>query len=371
MEINSFSAKFAVYHDKIRSAGYPAERYDVTTSDGYILEVNRIPRGQNQHDARARPVVFMMHGLTGCSNSYVELGPRYAMGFNLADAGFDVWLGNARGVGNSRRHVSLNPDHRRQKFDFFDFSWEDIALYDLPAMIDFALQHTGQNRLHYIGHSQGGTVFLVLNSMRTEYNAKFASAHLLAGVGYQRHFPNPTLKRAASFTSSIHALAKTRGVVEIYGPDWTVTSEGIVSSSTCANTTCSRDADLDQIIEEIIDGAELMAGSAVKQFAHYGQNINDRAFRRWYYSPTMNILKYGSATPPSYNLNRINVDVIMHYTLGDDLLDERDVLSMVNDLPRGQARRVAKADFGHVDFVASSLVKSLVTDFIIDDLRRR
>lgn len=48
-------------------------------------------------------------------------------------------MGNARGNAYSRSHVSLNPDDSSEKMDFFDFSWEEIALIDLPAMIDFAL----------------------------------------------------------------------------------------------------------------------------------------------------------------------------------------------------------------------------------------
>ncbi|CAF4863815.1 unnamed protein product [Pieris macdunnoughi] len=356
-------------HDKIVKAGYTAERYDVVTEDGYILEVNRIPRGKGSSWSSKRPVVFMMHGLTGCSNSYVELGSQYAMGFNLADSGFDVWLGNARGVGNSRRHKSLNPDNNRQKSKFFDFSWEEIALYDLPAMIEFALKTAGQDKLHYVGHSQGGTVFLVLNSMKPEYNKKFISAHLLAGVGYQKNFPNSLLKTAARFTTTIHNLAKTSGIYEIMGPDWN--SKNAIAKSGCANGACSRSSEVEDIIEEIVNGADLVAGSSVKQFAHFGQNINDRVFRRFYYTPSINLLKYGSLSPPEYNLKKVNVDITMHYALGDDILDERDVLSMVADLPRAKARKVAKDTFSHVDFVASSLVKQLVTDYIIDDLKRR
>lgn len=124
--------------------------------------------------------------------------------YNLADAGFDVWMGNAKGTRNSRFHVTLNPDDREEKFEFFDFSFEQIATYDLPAMIDYALAHTGKPQLHYIGHSQGGTVFLVLNSMLPEYNQKVASAHLLAGVGYQSNFPSVVLGTLARYTTIIY-----------------------------------------------------------------------------------------------------------------------------------------------------------------------
>lgn len=33
-----------------------------------------------------------------------------------------------------------------------------MAKYDLPATIDFILKKTGQEKLHYVGHSQGTTI---------------------------------------------------------------------------------------------------------------------------------------------------------------------------------------------------------------------
>ena len=36
----------------------------------------------------------------------------------LANAGYDIWLGNARGNSYSRAHVKLNPDTDREFWDF-------------------------------------------------------------------------------------------------------------------------------------------------------------------------------------------------------------------------------------------------------------
>lgn len=33
-------------------------------------------------------------------------------------------------------------------------SWNEIGYYDLPAMIDYVLDFTGEGQLSYVGHSQ-------------------------------------------------------------------------------------------------------------------------------------------------------------------------------------------------------------------------
>ncbi len=53
----------------------------------------------------------------------------------------------SRGNAYSRRHVSLTPEQTA----FWDFSWDEMARGDLPALVDYVLATTGQRQLAYVG----------------------------------------------------------------------------------------------------------------------------------------------------------------------------------------------------------------------------
>jgi pimeloyl-ACP methyl ester carboxylesterase len=100
----------------IAEHGYPVEEHSVTTLDGYILTLFRIPHGL-QPSGIQRPPVLLQHALLCSSFDYVNNAPNESLGFVLADAGFDVWLGNNRGNQWGRQHVNLTVDSEA----FWDF----------------------------------------------------------------------------------------------------------------------------------------------------------------------------------------------------------------------------------------------------------
>ena len=52
------------------------------------------------------------------------------------------------------------------------FSWDEMAKYDVPAMINFVLKKTNQSSLYYIGHSQGTLIMFAYLSQHPEFSHK-------------------------------------------------------------------------------------------------------------------------------------------------------------------------------------------------------
>ncbi|CAH2102897.1 unnamed protein product [Euphydryas editha] len=353
---------------RIAKDGYYSESHTLMTTDGYILEVHRIPfrRFETAQNAVkiSKPVVFLMHGLQGSSLSYTFLGPGSSLAYLLAENGYDVWMGNARGGLNSRRHVTLDPSKDGEKF--FDYSFEDIGLKDVPEMIDYILKVTRQSKLDYIGHSQGGTAFFVMNSIRPEYNEKIKSAHLLAGVGYMEHFPNRILNAIAISTNLLYSIAVNEGILEILGPRDSSNFNQEISTSPQFGLL----GILLEAISSIFKAFELVTPASIKQYAHFGQNIAAKSFNRWHYGAIENLSRYGSFTPPPYDISKITINTTMHYTVNDNLLDERDVLKMASVMPNAAARKISRETYTHHDFVLARDSKELLYNYILEELNK-
>lgn len=177
--------------ERIKVAGYQGEYHRTKTDDGYVLKIHRVlPKQHSDFKGSA----FLMHGLFRNATDFISSGPKTALAYYLADNGFDVWLGNSRGTKYSS-HEYLPA----KSADFWNFSFHEMGLYDLPAMLDCMLENTNRRKTFYIGHSQGTSQLFALLASRPEYNEKIIEAHLLTPAVIMKRSVSPALTLSAKF----------------------------------------------------------------------------------------------------------------------------------------------------------------------------
>lgn len=122
---NSLNTDARTCRDVITELGYPYEAISVVTADGYVLLLERIPRRD------ARKVVYLQHGILDSSMGWVSNGVIGSPAFAAFDQGYDVFLGNFRGL-VSREHVDKSISSRQ----YWTYSINEHGVADIPAMIE-------------------------------------------------------------------------------------------------------------------------------------------------------------------------------------------------------------------------------------------
>ncbi|KAI7732488.1 hypothetical protein M8C21_024207 [Ambrosia artemisiifolia] len=111
--------------DVITELGYPYEAIKVVTSDGYVLVLERIPRRDS------KKAVYLQHGVFDSSMCWVSNGIVGSPAFAAYDHGYDVYLGNFRGL-VSREHVNKKLSSRQ----YWRYSINEHGTQDIPALIE-------------------------------------------------------------------------------------------------------------------------------------------------------------------------------------------------------------------------------------------
>jgi lysosomal acid lipase/cholesteryl ester hydrolase len=351
----------------VQKYGYPVEEHIVETEDGYLLTHFRIPHGRAGASARRRRPVILQHGIASASDMWILMGPERSL-----DAGYDVWLTNARGNRHSWKHVTLAPDCA----SFWNFSWHEMGYYDIPATIDYIMAITGE-KLYYIGHSMGTTMLFVMTSTRPEYNAKFRIAFALAPVAFLWKPRHQLLKAIIPSSKQIANALEEANVWELlpYRKEFAelvsfFCCDGSPTQILCVDTYFFLFGDDSERLNKTllpVYMAHLMAGTSTKSLNHYAQIIRSGKFREFDYGHVKNMEHYGQSEPPDYNVKNIIAPISLQYGRGDLIVSPEGVQHLSDQLPHLVAMVQAQPpNFNHIDFVLANDARPLIFDHILN-----
>jgi pimeloyl-ACP methyl ester carboxylesterase len=329
---------------------YPWTAHTVVTEDGFKLKLYRI-QAKRSKITQGKKVVFLQHGLMDSSDSWLVNGEDRSLGFVLANAGYDVWLGNSRGNKYSRNHREYQPEDK----EFWDFSFQEMGRYDVPANINFILKTTGQEKLTYIGHSQGTTqMFAGLSDPATALllNNNVNKFIALAPVVYLPNQLSGFLKTVSKFTLLTDAANLFRAWEWLPGKCTTNEFQTKFQTFVCekAPGLCNIGLSLfdrnprwddERNIPMFIK--HMPSGTSLRTIIHFQQNMNQAdpqnpRLTMFDFGTKENLLRYKRYSPEDYDFRLITTPVrgfvCKEDTLGnhvDNSILERNLLRLGKD----------------------------------------
>lgn len=332
---------------------YPNEKHTVITSDGYILEIHRIPHP-------GQPPILLSHGVLSSSADFLVMGPNQSLAFLLHDQQYDVWLFNYRGNRYSRNHVTLNPNSSGSKF--WQFSMHEIATIDLSATVDYIITSTGQPRLYYTGHSMGTMIFWILLSEQPKYNDKFHLMQALAPVAYLGHIESKIMRQIVKTMDTMEVLFTMNGIQELFAhstferaskfTDLCLASLANVCFPVMEDVVGEGLGELNKTVLSTVFG-HFPAGTSLRVFEHTAQLVQSKRFAKYDWgSAAENQKLYGYAAPPSYNLKNTRVPVCLHYGTEDGIVALKDVDILASEM-ESVVERNEIYGYNHLDFLYS------------------
>ncbi|TYJ27543.1 hypothetical protein E1A91_A07G194100v1 [Gossypium mustelinum] len=305
----------------VESNGYDCEEHWVITKDGYVLNVLRIPLGRfvGCRKARNRPPVLLQHGML------------------LA---------------------------------YWNWSWDELVAYDLPATFHYVYNQTGQ-KLHFIGHSQG-TLMVMAAMSRDQLLNMLRSAALLCPIAYLGHTTS-LLSRFITdnfIAEALHSLGLykfdlndliTMRTLKIICRIPSVDCSNMFTPYTGQNCCIKRSK-----TEIFLDHQP--QPTAMKNVIHIFQMVRRGTLTMYDYNDCdENIKHYGQPTPPAYNMTCIPNDlpIFLSYGGADALSDVNDVKLLLDCLKHHDPGKIVVQyieSYAHADYLMAEKAKEDVYD---------
>lgn len=379
----------------IQSRGFRSQTHHVITDDGYILGIFRIINSKVPTHKLKRPII-LWHGLMQWSNDFINNSPGghinehiddrnvgNNLGFELAKRGYDVWLGNTRGNAYSRNHTHLAVD----SWKFWNFSLDEMILYDVPAVVKHVRKMSGRNKIGWIGHSQGNTIILALMSINPEYSQIVEPVIFLA--------PSYTLSAASPPAAIPWSIPGEMLCANLVVPQIMKEVGGKFLPDDIlrpiAAKICSIYYPGSELCKQVIlftAGGYLSGGlnasrmsvylgyssfgESTKNLAHSCQRIKSGRFEKFDYLPSENLARYGKKSPPEYDVSRITSrHLILMSSFTDRIADAVDVQKLRNRLRVPFIDYVVPVKyFSHQDFMWGMRAGELINTPIVHYLYR-
>ncbi|KAG8288194.1 hypothetical protein J6590_020958 [Homalodisca vitripennis] len=314
-----------------KSAGFPVEEHRTVTEDGYLIVLHRIPPLASIREQR---VVIYIHGLFASSLDMVIRGRKMGFGYQLSEAGFDVWLPNLRGSTDNPITVNVTKNNP------WDFSWDENARYDFPAIMDYVLATTGTRKVSTIGMSMAANVVLGGVALRPQYNQRLGCMVFFAPTARMK-YTTSFVRFAAPHWQWFQKIAEIYRIYKIPNMNnelfhrlmsWLCSLRN-VGLFFCTSIIFSAESNIFQIEKELVPTLfkYYPHPGSTKTVIHYFQMANSGRFCAFDYGPEQNVVKYNQTVPMGYDLSKVTAPAAIFYSKWDSMVNYQNAATALHD----------------------------------------
>lgn len=314
------------------------------------------------------------------SGTWVINNQEYNLPYLLALQGYDVWMTNSRGSVHSLGHTDPQFNWHNTFSEYWDFTYDEMAQFDLPANLNYITETSGYRKVVYIGHSQGTTQFWAAGSNDPEFlNSKVQAFVGLGPVMYVEHERSPLVM--ALHASRIFEVLYSLGVGNFMVSQGPLLNLGISKFCYHAPAVCwtvisqLTGRNMNGIPIDLtrlnVMGANEPGGTSLKNLVKWMQGMSTSRFQKFDHGEEENIRRYGTSRPPRYrveNLRKLNFPMQLHFGSQDYLIGKEDARRLVALIEHNQPNPEIywQQDYAHLDYVWSLKAKDDIYKRLIE-----
>ncbi len=351
------------YKTFIANLNLNLEEVKVTTEDRYVNTVWVVT--SKDTSKRNGESVILIHGLLDGGFSWL-VNEENSLAKILCDQGYIVYLPYVRGSIFSNSHLDYNSNVSSK---YWDFSFDEMAKYDVPAIINLVKKRDNVEKVIYIGYSQGSLLFFLEYMNDPEFMEKSVKKFVALGpVPNVNHSSHPIFK----------ILQKTKILNFILNEKFMDFPEEIMKIIMPFYNPKKKKSLINKMFTYFYGGKHdtkrfnftkygknlLMyqpCGTSLQNMKHWIQMYSTKKVRKYDYGKIKNLFYYKSFSPPAYDLNKMkkySIPSLMTISDADPYSNTQDTLDFVNIIEdKKVVEFINVTNYNHIDyFYADSAV---------------
>ena len=332
--LSVFSEDYKSYISKL---GLNLEEGTVITEDRYINTIwiltSKDPTNRNGKS------IILQHGLIDGGFTFLIL-EQDCLPKKLCGEGYTVYIPYMRGTQFSRSHLDYDSGLNSH---YWDFSFDQLAEFDLPANINYVKKRDGVDKVYFLGHSQGTLIFFLAYMNDPEFMeknvAKYASLGTVPNVNNAPHFILKLVDKSKLLNlipvKNLFTFPKELGQVLVPF----CTSKAKILCNKILSLSFGGFHDTGRIDYERLGKNIFLyepGGTSVQNVKHWIQIYKAKRAQKFDYKNVLeNFKHYGQAHPPIYDLNKMrgfSIPTLMTISDADPFCNPQDTLDFIENI---------------------------------------